>query len=46
MLRERLARFRLLDLPAFVLERHLDRGADALVVLDRQDAGAHSILTQ
>ena len=32
----------LLDGPALVLERHLDGGADALVVLDGQDAGSHS----
>ena len=31
----------LLDGPALVLEGHLDRGADALVVLDGQDAGSH-----
>src|SRR5690606_5399620 len=31
----------LLDRPALVLERQLDRGADPLVVLDRQDAGTH-----
>ena len=37
-----LAGLGLLDLPALVLEGHLDRGADALVVLDGQDARAHA----
>ena len=32
----------LLDHPALVLEGHLDGRADALVVFDGQDAGAHS----
>ena len=32
----------LLDRPALVLERHLHGGADALVVLDGQDARAHA----
>ena len=32
----------LLDRPALVLEGHLDSGADPLVVLDGQDASAHS----
>src|SRR5581483_6028630 len=36
-----LAGLRLLDHPALVLEGHLDGGADALVVLDGEDAGAH-----
>ena len=31
----------LLDGPALVLEGHLDRGADAFVVFDGQDAGTH-----
>ncbi len=31
----------LLDDPALVLEGHLDRGADAFVVFDGQDAGSH-----
>ena len=31
----------LVDVPALVLEGQLDRGADALVVLDGQDAGSH-----
>ena len=33
----------LLDGPALVLERQLHGGADALVVLDGQDAGSHSL---
>ena len=31
----------LFDRPPLVLERQLHRGADALIVFDRQDAGTH-----
>jgi hypothetical protein len=37
-----LAALGLVDGPALVLERELDRRSDALVVLDGQDAGSHA----